>query len=60
MSEKRETVLWLARHAETATPTLFHGAESDVELGEGTATGKPPRSSSGSRNANRRWLCRRR
>ncbi len=26
--------IWLARHAETATPTLFHGAESDVELGE--------------------------
>jgi broad specificity phosphatase PhoE len=25
--------VWLARHAETATPTLFHGAESDVELG---------------------------
>lgn len=27
-------VVWLARHAETATPTLFHGAESDVDLGE--------------------------
>lgn len=27
-------VLWLARHAETAAPTMFHGAESDVELGE--------------------------
>jgi probable phosphoglycerate mutase len=26
--------IWLARHAETATPTMFHGAESDVELGE--------------------------
>jgi broad specificity phosphatase PhoE len=26
--------VWLVRHAETATPTLFHGAESDVELGE--------------------------
>ncbi len=25
--------VWLVRHAETATPTLFHGAESDVELG---------------------------
>jgi broad specificity phosphatase PhoE len=28
------TTIWLARHAETATPTVFHGAESDVELGE--------------------------
>lgn len=27
-------VVWLARHAETAVPTMFHGAESDVELGE--------------------------
>lgn len=26
--------VWLVRHAETAAPTLFHGAESDVELGE--------------------------
>lgn len=26
--------IWLARHAETAEPTLFHGAESDVALGE--------------------------
>jgi probable phosphoglycerate mutase len=26
-------VVWLVRHAETAAPTLFHGAESDVELG---------------------------
>jgi probable phosphoglycerate mutase len=26
--------VWLVRHAEVATPTLFHGAESDVELGE--------------------------
>jgi probable phosphoglycerate mutase len=26
--------VWLVRHAETATPTFFHGAESDVELGE--------------------------
>jgi probable phosphoglycerate mutase len=25
--------VWLVRHAETAAPTLFHGAESDVELG---------------------------
>jgi broad specificity phosphatase PhoE len=28
------TLIWLARHAETATPNVFHGAESDVELGE--------------------------
>lgn len=28
------TTIWLARHAETAEPTMFHGAESDVELGE--------------------------
>lgn len=28
------TTLWLARHAETAMPNVFHGAESDVELGE--------------------------
>jgi len=34
MHDKRETVIWLVRHAETATPTYFHGAESDVELGE--------------------------
>ena len=27
-------VVWLARHAETAVPTMFHGAESDVALGE--------------------------
>jgi 2,3-bisphosphoglycerate-dependent phosphoglycerate mutase len=26
--------VWLVRHAEVFTPTLFHGAESDVELGE--------------------------
>jgi broad specificity phosphatase PhoE len=26
-------VVWLVRHAETAAPTLFHGAESDVGLG---------------------------
>jgi 2,3-bisphosphoglycerate-dependent phosphoglycerate mutase len=29
----KPTILWLARHAETATPNVFHGAESDVELG---------------------------
>jgi broad specificity phosphatase PhoE len=28
----RETRVWLVRHAETATPHLFHGAESDVGL----------------------------
>jgi probable phosphoglycerate mutase len=27
------TIIWLARHAETADPTVVHGAESDVELG---------------------------
>ncbi|OWK44300.1 histidine phosphatase family protein [Fimbriiglobus ruber] len=26
--------VWLLRHAETATPTVFHGAESDVGLSE--------------------------
>lgn len=26
------TTVWLTRHAETATPTVFHGAESDVGL----------------------------
>ena len=26
--------VWLTRHAETATPTVFHGAESDVDLSE--------------------------
>ncbi len=30
----RETRVWLARHAETSTPTVFHGAESDVGLSE--------------------------
>jgi 2,3-bisphosphoglycerate-dependent phosphoglycerate mutase len=28
------TTIWLARHAETALPTVIHGAESDVDLGE--------------------------
>jgi len=28
------SVIWLARHAETALPSVVHGAESDVELGE--------------------------
>jgi probable phosphoglycerate mutase len=28
------TIIWLARHAETANPTVVHGAESDIELGE--------------------------
>jgi probable phosphoglycerate mutase len=31
---KRAQRVWLLRHAETAAPTLYHGAESDVELGE--------------------------
>ncbi|VTR93535.1 phosphoglycerate mutase : Fructose-2,6-bisphosphatase OS=Singulisphaera acidiphila (strain ATCC BAA-1392 / DSM 18658 / VKM B-2454 / MOB10) GN=Sinac_1498 PE=4 SV=1: His_Phos_1 [Gemmata massiliana] len=30
----RASVVWLVRHAETAAPTMFHGAESDIELGE--------------------------
>lgn len=33
MSANLPERVWLVRHAETATPTLFHGAESDVELG---------------------------
>lgn len=28
------TTIWLTRHAETATPTVFHGAESDVALSD--------------------------
>ena len=28
------TTVYLLRHAETATPTVFHGAESDVDLGD--------------------------
>jgi broad specificity phosphatase PhoE len=28
------TTVWLARHAETANPHVFHGEESDIELGE--------------------------
>ncbi|MBX9624037.1 MAG: histidine phosphatase family protein [Gemmataceae bacterium] len=28
------TTLWLTRHAETALPTVFHGAESDVGLSD--------------------------
>jgi probable phosphoglycerate mutase len=28
------TRVWLMRHAETARPEIFHGAESDVELGD--------------------------
>ena len=27
-------VVWLLRHAESADPTVFHGAESDVDLSE--------------------------
>lgn len=34
-SEGIETRVLLLRHAETAAPELFHGAESDVALGEG-------------------------
>lgn len=30
---KLPETIWIARHAETATPTMFHGAESDIELG---------------------------
>ncbi len=33
MSANVAQTVWLVRHAETAAPTLFHGAESDVELG---------------------------
>ena len=28
------TTLWLARHAESAAPTVFHGAESNIGLSE--------------------------
>ena len=28
------TTIWLARHAETAIPGIFHGAESDIGLSE--------------------------
>jgi broad specificity phosphatase PhoE len=31
---KDETRVWLVRHAETATPMVFHGAESDEPLSE--------------------------
>ncbi len=31
---KGAQTVWLVRHAETAAPTLFHGAESDIDLGE--------------------------
>lgn len=34
MSTQLPEAVWLVRHAETAAPTLFHGAESDIELGE--------------------------
>ena len=27
------TTVWLVLHAETAAPTMFHGAESDIDLG---------------------------
>jgi broad specificity phosphatase PhoE len=33
MSANLPERVWLVRHAETTTPTLFHGAESDVDLG---------------------------
>lgn len=32
--QTQPTRIWLLRHAETAVPTVFHGAESDVELSE--------------------------
>jgi probable phosphoglycerate mutase len=28
------TTIWLARHAETSVPTVFHGAESDIGLSD--------------------------
>lgn len=28
------TRVWLLRHGESANPTVFHGAESDIDLGE--------------------------
>jgi probable phosphoglycerate mutase len=28
------TIIWLARHAETAIPNVVHGAESDIDLGD--------------------------
>ena len=31
---QRPERIWLLRHAETATPTVFHGAESDIGLSE--------------------------
>lgn len=34
MNPQLPEVVWLVRHAETAAPTMFHGAESDIELGE--------------------------
>ena len=33
MKPERPEAVWLARHAETAAPAMFHGAESDIELG---------------------------
>lgn len=34
MNSELPQAVWIVRHAEVVTPTLFHGAESDVELGE--------------------------
>src|SRR5262245_59462953 len=34
MNLKLPQTVWLVRHAEVAIPTTFHGAESDIELGE--------------------------
>lgn len=31
---KYPELLWLARHAETATPSVFHGQESDIHLSQ--------------------------
>jgi 2,3-bisphosphoglycerate-dependent phosphoglycerate mutase len=33
-STKHPERVWLVRHAEAAAPTMFHGFESDIELGE--------------------------
>lgn len=34
MSGSNTTTLWLVRHAESATPHIFHGADSDVALSD--------------------------
>ena len=55
---KHETRILLLRHAETSAPDLFHGAESDIGLGERPAPGRGRRRAPGRPPARRPLLAR--